>query len=102
MSCTGNCCENFRIDNMLTREEFNAKIVVTPTEDSAYIADMLIDIPDDPTHFNCKHFDTATRLCQDYENRPRMCRNYPYGKECERGCGTADLGVDSEKVAACA
>jgi hypothetical protein len=27
--------------------------------------------------FRCTHFDPATRLCDSYESRPGMCRDYP-------------------------
>ena len=31
--------------------------------------------------YRCLNFDSATRLCADYENRPDVCRGYPwYGK----------------------
>lgn len=26
----------------------------------------------------CLHFDSETRQCTDYDNRPPMCRNYPW------------------------
>jgi Fe-S-cluster containining protein len=33
-------------------------------------------------YFRCRHFDRETRRCTDYENRPAMCRDYPwYGGE---------------------
>jgi Fe-S-cluster containining protein len=38
-------------------------------------------------HFTCKNWDEATRLCKIYEDRPTMCRDYPYGQECQHGCG---------------
>lgn len=38
-------------------------------------------------HYTCKHFDAASGNCGDYENRPAMCRDYPYGRSCAyRGC----------------
>lgn len=34
-----------------------------------------------PNFFSCRHFDTATRLCMNYENRPPVCREFPrYGR----------------------
>jgi uncharacterized protein len=27
--------------------------------------------------FSCTHFDTQTRRCRDYDNRPGICRDYP-------------------------
>lgn len=38
-------------------------------------------------HFTCKNWDEDTRLCRIYEDRPTMCRDYPYGQECQHGCG---------------
>ena len=37
--------------------------------------------------FSCIHWDRVTHLCRDYENRPKMCRDYPYSAACEvPGC----------------
>lgn len=60
--------------------------------DAEYVHDMLIEIPDDLTpashmKHNCRHFDETTMSCTAYDARPRMCRLYPYGRECDRpGC----------------
>ncbi len=36
--------------------------------------------------FTCRHWDTETRLCTVYDQRPDMCRDYPYrGRSCARG-----------------
>jgi hypothetical protein len=81
------------------------KGAVTP--DHAFILDMLIPLtrrqavsrsrrlgyPDpmkygpDYSLYTCRHWDEDTRLCGAYEQRPSMCRDYPYGRPCERGCG---------------
>jgi Fe-S-cluster containining protein len=39
--------------------------------------------------YTCRHFDDETRLCTIYEQRPEMCRDYPYGHNggCEYECG---------------
>lgn len=47
----------------------------------------LKDYGDDYYLFTCRHWDEETRLCTAYESRPSMCSRYPYGSECERGCG---------------
>ena len=32
--------------------------------------------------YECRHYDSALRQCRDYENRPSICRGFPwYGKE---------------------
>ncbi len=74
--------------------------------DGEYIRDMLIWVgPDyardchrewgftewepDPNEFylSCKHWNFKTRLCMDYENRPKMCRDTGVIKPCAFGCG---------------
>ncbi len=32
--------------------------------------------------FTCRHWDEDSGLCQTYETRPAMCRDYPYGEPC--------------------
>lgn len=41
-------------------------------------------------YYRCIYWDETTRLCGAYENRPEMCRSYPYGKACEHGCDCKD------------
>jgi len=41
--------------------------------------------------FTCRHWDTETHLCRVYEQRPTMCRDYPYGEACAH-CGLT-MGV---------
>jgi len=31
-----------------------------------------------PHFYRCHHFDDETRSCTNYENRPPMCRDYPF------------------------
>lgn len=31
-----------------------------------------------PFFFRCAHFDPETRRCTDYDNRPYMCRSFPW------------------------
>lgn len=33
-------------------------------------------------YYTCKHHDSATGNCRDYQNRPRMCSDFPYGRAC--------------------
>ena len=43
-------------------------------------------LPKDRATFTCRHWDENTRLCTVYEERPLMCRAYPYGGACSAGC----------------
>jgi hypothetical protein len=40
------------------------------------------DINGQPTnltfYYRCIHYDPETRLCMDHENRPPLCRNFPW------------------------
>lgn len=45
-------------------------------------------VPDAGEHyFTCKHWDTETRLCTAYSERPQMCQNYGTTEPCKHGCG---------------
>lgn len=53
-------------------------------------------------HYTCKHLDEETGDCKNYKYRPRMCREYPYGRECQyKGCTrkikTTENSLQTEK-----
>lgn len=70
------------------------------------LADMLLplgtEIDGDGTtrfYFTCRHLDQGSGDCKIYELRPRMCRDYPYGKACiVEGCTAPNRGVVDELV----
>lgn len=37
--------------------------------------------------FTCRHWNEETRLCGIYEDRPRMCADYPYQGKCSACAG---------------
>lgn len=39
--------------------------------------------------YTCRHWDTETKLCTAYEDRPQMCRDYPYVGSCSLDCACA-------------
>lgn len=109
--CGGHCCRAFDIGGMTPvdiakmRQDYPK-----PEHDIHRIGDMLIYLglhhdrnPVDPSkpwgkgpsHFyTCKHLDTESGLCRDYENRPSMCSRYPYGQRCTYSkCETPDAGL---------
>jgi len=45
--------------------------------------------------YTCRHWDTETRLCGAYDQRPSLCRNYPYAAQpcSHEGC-TYRKGID--------
>lgn len=102
-TCPGTCCTVFPLSSGATLDEFRAR--AAGVLDGAAIAEMLVPltreqaeqrgrrfgaaVPDDPALplFTCRHLDEKTRLCRIYTDRPQMCRDYPYDRECEHGCG---------------
>lgn len=108
-SCAGACCAVFPLDACQADRILKYGEASNIT-DAVYIADMIIpltrdeavaryarlgygELPtawkDDGQHslWTCRHWDEETRLCGAYEARPVMCKGYPYGATCERGCG---------------
>lgn len=89
--CTGKCCQEFVIGNHDSYEEIakrsNERDVGDPNKQ---IADMLIVTDyynqEDVPRFTCRYWDPHSRLCTNYEKRPRMCSDYPYRVECPH-CG---------------
>lgn len=101
--CTGHCCRKFPLPYSL--EELNegkSRETGRPLEpDWPFIADMVILLGEGKYGdgrksylYTCRHLDTVTGDCTVYEQRPRMCRDYPYGNECPiDGCTAPDRGV---------
>lgn len=91
-SCNGSCCRHFSIGltpeelrvgmNILDGDKLRSMLVhlghfeVGQVEPSGKIAEYESDF------YTCRHFDAATSLCTDYDDRPAMCRDYPYGGVC--------------------
>ena len=93
--CTGHCCYEFWVP-VGSLEQLQQEVIDFPEDkERATIAKMLI-----PVHtahkadhnyvgqyFKCKNFVSTggrTGYCGDYENRPKMCWDYPYGKRCQQ------------------
>lgn len=104
-ACTGKCCAVFNYS--VSRETLAAR----DDADSKFLADMLIDLTPDEAEaraerfnvtppdgytvrewadygqaYTCRHWDEKTMLCGVYEDRPRMCRDYPYAGKCQHDC----------------
>lgn len=113
-ACPGYCCAAFTYPRTLSQIRRDP-----PAYDGEMIADMLIPLTPKQAreryerfggpaersgfrwksrghHFTCRHWDEETRLCTVYEDRPAMCRDYPYGQECQHGCGRVG-GLPSEE-----
>lgn len=108
MSCAGRCCAVFALPtDAIPRLEAGAN-----GDDGPFILDMIVPLTptkarsrlkrlgydDDPDvtkpagkrWFTCRHWDEETRLCDEYNQRPEMCRDFPYGLDCPHGCSCTD------------
>jgi Fe-S-cluster containining protein len=105
VTCPGHCCAALCIPE--TIDDIRADV---HDPDAQMIADMLIPLthrqavarakkfgappgtvtryPSGPKSrwYTCRHWDEETRLCTVWENRPEMCRGYPYDHSCRSGC----------------
>jgi len=98
MTCSGKCCERFHLP-FSDREirSIRAMIELYPHEaekwrDIFYIASMVIPLGDE--YFTCKHHNKETKLCMAYEERPGLCRGFPYKKKCCYDKNCTDVGSD--------
>ncbi len=86
--CTGHCCEYFTLSSPI--EHIRSWVDhpdSTPNLRKEYwnVADMVIQLPDEDDgtpRFTCRHFDTETRNCTNYENRPKLCREHGVNTAC--------------------
>jgi Fe-S-cluster containining protein len=103
-TCDGKCCAAFAMPGIAQLRADPASVA-----DGPYILDMLVPLtheqaverwtalgfgefpaaalPADAGVFTCRHWDEETGLCGAYDQRPAMCRDFPYGRPCVYGCG---------------
>lgn len=119
MSCKGDCCIAFRVPFTL-QQLANGDVGEKDAEEAMVMADMLVpltvgeanarqlrliegeltpfSIADEGHLFMCRHWDEETRLCTIYEDRPAMCRDFPYGESCRYGCGECGCKPDPKVI----
>ena len=93
--CTGECCREFplNIEGGLDMLKLGMELGKVDPKEGAKLLDMLI--PLGKTHpnndqfemFTCRYWDTETKRCLNYENRPQMCWDYPYDRGRCHVCG---------------
>lgn len=123
-ACSGKCCSVFNYPS--TPEQLRERWAKWPgtdvgLRDDLFVADMLIPLDsavaaeraahydvaapegfdliswaeNTPT-YTCRHWDEETMLCTTYEERPLMCRDYPYGRKCQHDCDCGETGCKRE------
>lgn len=83
----GDCCEfiatGFMLDEVINNPDFSERDFIlehwTPVEPPKENRNPLMSNKcfDGFMWYGCDLFDSETRLCKDYENRPQICRGYP-------------------------
>lgn len=97
--CSGQCCKHFPLP--FGPVELWAEYLAVkkgeptrfPPSEIEKVAEMVIFLGRERGRFSdemlffytCRYYDAATGNCTNYENRPAMCSDYPYGKPCEHG-----------------
>jgi len=117
--CSGHCCRSFYLrfsPEQLKAWADGSQPHTYKPEEIKKVADMVIHLgpADDPNtnrpvladrlgnvipnqadgghYYTCKHHNTATGNCDNYENRPDMCRDYPYQDRCRYKACTWEAG----------
>lgn len=102
MPCDGRCCSTFTMSTPLAQLESQPR----HSEDGEYILSMIVPQTNaeaealgakalDRPHFGCALWDPETRLCRRYEQRPKMCSRFPYGRPCPwPGCDEVAESLD--------
>lgn len=107
--CTGQCCVAFPVNTNQDCLTLDLAEMLVPIgrEEAAerharLYSDNLVEprggSADDGQYYRCAHWDEETRLCRIYEDRPRMCRDFPGyddGAVCEYGCDCQDRRADA-------
>lgn len=91
--CSGHCCRGFGIGG-ITIQDLEDDLARTDghrwdPEQSRKLVAMLVPLPSEngQSLFTCRKLHTITGDCTDYENRPKLCRDYPYDHACTfKGC----------------
>jgi Fe-S-cluster containining protein len=125
-ACTGSCCAVFTYSVGIP--ELQRRADMHGDESAAFLVDMLIELSPDEAMarmdqfgvtgpredfdlrsfvdssrvYKCRHWDEETRLCKVYEDRPLMCREYPYARTCDHDCAckyTAEKHVINKHAA---
>jgi Fe-S-cluster containining protein len=94
LRCCGDCCKRFPLSVSFEELEqiadnFEGRYPAYYSEQGRIIRDMVIPVDvgeNGRQYYRCRHLLTNGD-CGIYAERPTMCSQYPYGKECEhKGC----------------
>jgi Fe-S-cluster containining protein len=97
-TCGGGCCAVFWLPKEVPDNIYDAAFIrdmrIELTAEQAqerwakFVGDGRVLPPAEPERpwYTCRHWDEDTRLCTVYEQRPMLCRDYPYGRPCSHGC----------------
>lgn len=83
MKCGGHCCRRYALPFSPDELAAAGADETSTLMDIKQIAEMSIflEIEDGGHKYTCKNL-TSDGLCGIYDDRPRMCSQYPYGRSC--------------------
>lgn len=92
----GDCCDPIRLPVEFHPDTFQARPGSNAEQDLAFIREHWTatgEVTEDGSGlWRCDRFDSVERVCMAHEDRPPVCRNYPwYGREPGPGKITHDL-----------
>jgi Fe-S-cluster containining protein len=84
--CTGHCCKKFPLPFPNLKSMFTPEYDSHKYQNGEQIRNMVIFLEPHPTkpeygYYTCKNL-TTNGDCAIYDQRPRMCSEYPYGDKC--------------------
>lgn len=101
--CTGHCCREMPIPiSPEDLEEERQKLEhggVSRWQSGEHLHELLAGLRTEAREdgtprflYSCRFHDQATGNCLNYEERPPMCQDYPYGRACHRQDCTWEAG----------
>lgn len=78
--CTGHCCEHVFIP--YSPEELGSMDLDDVDKKVPEMLELVGRAAKGGYAYRCVHWNPASGECMDYDNRPGMCRDYPYGRRC--------------------
>ena len=77
--CNGHCCVGFTLTTI--RQDTNERVELTK-KDTEYVHERVGDFmefiadDEDESWWKCNRFDSDTKLCSMYDERPDLCKSY--------------------------
>jgi len=93
-NCAGECCREFPLN--ITYADLQIEAAKDTSDFEIFqIMDMVIPLAT-ANRYTCRHWDQITKLCGNYQDRPRMCTDFPYEHGMCHICGSTYCRASDE------